>query len=76
MVNLTLNCSRPGLQGDIPMTIDGTFQADSVDFHRNLRSALSTDGDVEIDAHVTGRHTGACTPAAAATPAAPAHAGH
>jgi uncharacterized protein DUF3617 len=64
-VNLTLNCRREGLSGDIPMTVDGTFTADSITLHRNLRTILSTEGDVEIDADITGRRTGACTPAAA-----------
>ena len=72
MINLTLQCTRPGLTGQIPMTIDGTFQGSTIDYHRNLRTVLTTDGDVEIDTHVTGRRTGDCTPAAtpAAAPAA------
>lgn len=63
--NVTLNCRREGLTGEIPMTVDGTFGADSIALHRNLRTVLTSDGDVEIDADVTGRRTGACTPAAA-----------
>jgi hypothetical protein len=63
--NVTVNCRREGLTGEIPMTVDGTFEADSIALHRNLRTVLSGDGDVEIDADVTGRRTGACTPAAA-----------
>src|SRR4051812_31049473 len=64
-VNLTLNCRREGLSGDIPMTVDGTSPADSITLHRNLRTILSGDGDVEIDADITGHRTGACAPAAA-----------
>jgi hypothetical protein len=63
-VNLTLNCRREGLSGDIPMTVDGTFTADSITLHRNLRTILSGDGDVEIDDDINGHRTGACTPAA------------
>jgi hypothetical protein len=61
----TLNCRRAGLSGDIPMTVDGTFEADRISLHRNLRTVLAGDGDVQIEADVTGRRTGACTPAAA-----------
>ena len=64
-VNLTLNCRREGLSGDIPMTVDGTFTEDSITLHRNLRTILSTDGDVEIDTDITGHRTGACAPAPA-----------
>jgi hypothetical protein len=63
--SVAVNCHRAGLTGDIPMTVEGNFEADSITLHRNLRTALPTDGDVEIDADVTGRRTGACTPAAA-----------
>jgi hypothetical protein len=71
-INVTLHCSRPGLQGVVPMTVNGTFQADSIEYSRNLRTALASDGDVEIDTRVTGRRTGACTPQA---PAGGAHKG-
>lgn len=63
--NVSLYCHRRGLSGDIPMTVDGTFTADSINLHRNLRTILATDGDVEIDADINGHRTGACTPAAA-----------
>jgi hypothetical protein len=60
--NVSLYCHRQGLTGDIPMTVDGTFTADGIDLHRNLRTILTTDGDVEIDADITGHRTGACIP--------------
>jgi hypothetical protein len=63
--NVSLNCHREGLTGDILMTVDGTFDAHSVNLHRSLRTILSGDGDVELDATVTGHQTGACTPAPA-----------
>ena len=64
-VNVTLHCRREGLSGDIPMTVNGSFQADSIEYTRNLRTSLVSDGDVEINTRVTGRRTGDCTPAAA-----------
>jgi hypothetical protein len=63
-VNLTLGCTREGLPGNITMAAEGTYQADSVEFRRNMRTILVSDGDVEIDSRVTGRRTGDCTPAA------------
>jgi hypothetical protein len=65
-VNMTLNCRREGLSGDIPMNVNGTFEANSIAYTRNLRTSLATDGDVEVDARVTGRRTGDCTPQAPA----------
>ncbi len=64
-VNVTMNCRRDGLEGSVPMTVDGSFEPRSLSYRRNLRTILSTDGDVEIDARVTGRRTGACAPAPA-----------
>ena len=64
-VNATMMCSREGLSGSIPITADGQFTADTHDYTRDLRTALSGDGDVQITARVTGRRTGDCTPQAA-----------
>jgi hypothetical protein len=63
--SVTVTCHREGLSGDILMTVDGTFDANSISLHRSLRTILSTDGDVEIDAEISGHRTGACVPAAA-----------
>ena len=63
--NVTLNCRAERLTGDIPMTVNGTFEADRISLHRSLRTILTTDGDVQIDADINGRRTGACTPAPA-----------
>jgi len=60
--NATLNCHREGLTGDIPITVNGTFEAETMTLHRSLRTVLAGDGDVLIDADITGRRTGACTP--------------
>ena len=63
--NATLNCRREGLSGEIPMTVNGTFQAETITLHRSLRTVLAGDGDVLIDSDISGRRTGACTPAPA-----------
>ena len=64
-LNVTLTCRRDGLAGDINMAADGTYQGDTAEFRRNLRSNLTTEGDAVIDARVTARRTGEC-PAGAA----------
>ncbi|MDQ8758061.1 DUF3617 family protein [Sphingosinicella sp. LHD-64] len=61
-MNVTASCTRDGLEGSIQIMADGTFQADSAEFNRNIGTMLSTDGDVEITARVDGRRTGDCTP--------------
>jgi hypothetical protein len=59
-VNVTLSCTRPGLSGGIAISAEGRFEAGSVEFERDLRTALDGDGDVAIAARVTGRRTGDC----------------
>lgn len=61
-INITLSCSREGMQGTIDMSADGSFDGETLQYDRNLRTSLAGDGDVEIDARVTGRRTGQCTP--------------
>jgi hypothetical protein len=63
-LNVSLLCQRSGLEGSIPVTVDGNFTADTLDYTRNVRTVLTTEGDVTIDSHVTGRRTGPCAPAA------------
>jgi hypothetical protein len=65
MANATLSCQRHGLDGNIMVAADGSFGADRINLHRNVRTVLTTDGDVQIDSDVTGRRTGSCTPTAA-----------
>lgn len=64
-INLTMACTRDGLTGNIAMSVEGTFQANSAEFRRTVRTILVSDGDVEIESRVTGRRTGDCTPDAA-----------
>ncbi|HYJ53397.1 MAG TPA: DUF3617 family protein [Allosphingosinicella sp.] len=64
-LNVTMSCRRDGLAGDITMAAEGTYQGDTAEFRRNLRTNLTTEGDSVIDARVTARRTGDCTPQAA-----------
>ena len=59
-INALLSCSRAGLQGDISMTVDGTFESGQLTYNRNIRTILASDGDVLINHRVTGRRTGDC----------------
>ena len=61
-INVTMQCAREGLSGSIPMTVDGDFEAESLEYTRELRTVLATDGDVQITTRVTGRRTGECPP--------------
>lgn len=61
-LNVTLQCAREGLSGSIAMSIDGNFEDGTLEFDRDIRTILASDGDVEIVEHVTGRRTGECTP--------------
>lgn len=65
-INVTLACTRAGLDGQIPIATEGRVLADgTVEFTRTTRTILASDGDVEITARVTGRRTADCTAEAA-----------
>lgn len=63
-INVTMQCAREDLSGSVPMTVDGAFEAESLEYERELRTVLATDGDVRIRSRVTGRRTGECPPEA------------
>jgi hypothetical protein len=63
-LNVTLQCAREELSGSVPIAAAGTFEAESLEYERQLRTILSTDGDVELTARVTGRRVGECPPEA------------
>ncbi|MFN3945662.1 MAG: DUF3617 domain-containing protein [Allosphingosinicella sp.] len=65
-INAQMMCTRKGLQGDIGVTVDGTFTADAFEGTIDTVSYLTTDGDVQIKSQMTGRRTGDCAPEAEA----------
>lgn len=69
-MSVTLACRREGLSGQIPVSAEGRFTGDTVAFERNIRTILSTEGDVELTQRVTGRRTGDCAPDASSDNAA------
>ena len=66
-INMSLQCQRAGLSGDIAYSISGTFEAQSFEVQRQLSTALASDGDVVIGSTARGRRTGECVAAAPAT---------
>lgn len=64
-INLTLQCTRAGLSGDIPIAISGSYTAEGIDATSIAETRLSGDGDVRMEAKLTGRRTGPCAAAAA-----------
>ena len=61
-INVTLDCRREGLDGIIAIAVEGQSRGGTAEFTRNVRTALSTDGDVEFSTRGTGRRTGECAP--------------
>lgn len=67
-INANLDCTGTGLSGQVGYAVTGTFDGESFEAERQLKTRLTTDGDVEIASTIRGRRTGECT----AAPAAPA----
>ena len=63
--NVTLACKKAGLPGDIAAIIHGTYTADSFEGTKAIETSLLGEGDMKIDAKLTGKRTGECTAAPA-----------
>jgi hypothetical protein len=63
--NVTLACKKAGLPGDIATIVNGTYTADSFEGTMTTETSLLGDGDMKIDAKLTGRRTGECSAAPA-----------
>jgi hypothetical protein len=61
-INVTLQCGREDLSGSVPITVSGSFEAESLEITREIRTVLATDGDVQITQRVNGRRIGDCPP--------------
>jgi hypothetical protein len=65
-LNAQLNCRREGLAGEVRMTVDGSYTADTIEANQSISTFLSGNGDVNIQSKLTGRRTApACAPGAA-----------
>lgn len=69
-INGDMRCRRDGASGDIMVSMQGTYTADSFEVATDTRTVLSGPGDIEATGTMTGRHAGACTAEAAAETAA------
>jgi hypothetical protein len=60
-INATMLCRRDGIDGDMVVSVTGTFTADSFEGERDLTTAMPGAGDVRILSSIEGRRTGPCT---------------
>lgn len=65
-LNASMKCTRPGLSGQLIMSVFGDYTADSFETTLDVSTHLATDGDVNIISKVTGRRVGDCAAADAA----------
>jgi hypothetical protein len=64
-LNAQLTCRREGLAGEVRMTVDGSYTAETIEANQSISTFLSGTGDVNIQSRLTGRRTGAaCAPTA------------
>jgi hypothetical protein len=66
-LNAQLNCRREGLAGEVRMTVDGTYTADTIEAEQSISSFLSGNGDVTMQTRLTARRTGPTCPATTET---------
>jgi hypothetical protein len=70
MINATIACTRPELKGQINMSIQGSYTADSFEATVDSTSFLPGPGDFTMSRKLKGKLTpGACQPAPAAADA-------
>ena len=61
-----MRCSREGVPGEIMVSLQGSYTADSFELASDTRTILAGPGDIEAAGTITGRRTGpTCTPTTA-----------
>jgi hypothetical protein len=60
-LNANLVCKRPGVNGEVRMSLSGNYTADTIEGEQNLSTFLPGQGDVNIVSKLTARRTGECT---------------
>ena len=60
-INVSLSCRREGLNGEVRLTTDGSFQAEQFEANVETTTFLTGEGDSLFTQRVTGRRTGDCT---------------
>ena len=65
-INVSLDCDREGIDGDLMMTVAGSYTADTIEGSVKTTTYLPGRGDFEMSRKFSGRRTAeTCTPAAA-----------
>jgi len=59
-INAYMTCRRPGVAGDISISVDGQFTAEGMEGLVTYTTALVGDGDFQASARLSGRRSGAC----------------
>ena len=61
-INASITCKRDALEGEIMMSVQGSYTGDSFEGTVDTISYLSGDGDFAMNSKITGRRTGpTCT---------------
>jgi hypothetical protein len=62
-INASITCERDALEGEIMMTVQGTYKGDSFEGTVDAVSYLSGEGDFQMSSRMSGRRTApACAP--------------
>lgn len=65
-INLALECEREALEGNVMVSVQGTYKGDSFEGTSTATSFLPGDGDFVMNSKITGRRTGPTCAAPAA----------
>ncbi|MGA9582148.1 MAG: DUF3617 family protein [Allosphingosinicella sp.] len=61
-INLSLECGREALEGQVMVSVQGTYKGDSFEATSTATSFLPGDGDFVMNSKISGRRTGpTCT---------------
>ncbi len=64
-INLSLECGREALEGQVMVSVQGTYKGDSFEGTSTATSFLPGDGDFVMNSKISGKRTGpTCTAAA------------
>ncbi len=65
-INLTLECEREALEGNVMVSVQGTYKGDSLEGTATATSFLPGEGDFVMNSRISGRRTGPTCAAPAA----------
>ena len=62
-LNMQYYCTRAGKPGNVMVTVEGNFTADSFEGKVLTQTGFVGSGDYNLTRKISGKHTGACPPA-------------